>query len=432
MDTIKLTYYKTIFKIASPVILSQASVTCCTLTDLCFLKNFGTIAIAAISIANTVIATFFNFLEGFRTGTSILVSSFVKDKKSPCCILNTAFALAIFLGLVLCLLSPYLSQFTYFCCSDRELFKMGYDYLKLWLMSVPFTLIFYILVGYCRGNHDTILPLYITIEICVLNAIFDYFFISVLGVKGAAIATICSNALGVVTLILFLLDKNQLSFTRKKQCFYPFKPYLKLLINIGFYTGFVNIALIVFVCFINRFGSSALAAHQVAFQVFLLCYLPAIGFLVSASVIIPRLLSRENEALIIPTAYRIIRLSILFSLVTGILIFVFSSQISTYFIKDTSAKTLTIWLIKCMSFIQLVTCWNMTLRGILTGLYETKFITKVGMFSGYVVFIPLMFIASCSGVKACYIAFFIWCLCDALLFGYKFLTLNMEKYINGK
>ena len=39
-----------------------------------------------------------------------------------------------------------------------------------------------------------------------------------------------------------------------------------------------------------------------------------------------------------------------------------------------------------MSFIQLVTCWNMALRGILTGLYETKFITKVGIFSGYVVF----------------------------------------------
>ena len=430
METIKLTQYKTIFKIASPVILSQASVTLCTLTDLCFLKNFGTVAIAAISIANVVIATFFNFLEGFRTGTSVLVSSFVKDRKSPCSILNTSFVLAIFLSMVVCLLSPYLSQFTYFCCSDEALLKMGYDYLKLWLMSVPFTLIFYILVGYCRGNHDTILPLYVTIEICLLNAIFDYFFISAFGVKGAAIATICSNAVCVVTLVLSLFKKNKSSFVINR-CFYPFKTYLKLLVNIGFYTGFVNIALLVFVCFINRFGSSTLAAHQVAFQVFLLCYLPAIGFLVSASVIIPRLLSKESEDLIIPTACKIIRLSLLFALVIGILIFVFSAQISNYFIKDPSAQPLAIWLIKCMSFIQLVTCWNMALRGILTGLYETKFITKVGMFSGYVVFIPLMFIASHGGVKVCYIAFFIWCLCDALLFGYKFLTLNMKKYING-
>ena len=110
METIKLTYYRTIFKIAFPVILSQASVTLCTLTDLCFLKNFGTVAIAAISIANVVIATFFNFLEGFRTGTSVLVSSFAKDKKSSCSILNTSFVLAIFLSIIVCLLSPYLSQ----------------------------------------------------------------------------------------------------------------------------------------------------------------------------------------------------------------------------------------------------------------------------------------------------------------------------------
>ena len=81
-----------------------------------------------------------------------------------------------------------------------------------------------------------------------------------------------------------------------------------------------------------------MAAHQVAFQVFLLCYLPAIGFLVSASVIIPRLLSKESEDLIIPTACKIIRLSLLFALVIGILIFVFSAQISNYFIKDPSAK----------------------------------------------------------------------------------------------
>ena len=68
--------YKQIGKLAFPIIAAQSVVLLNGMIDLAFVGPLGTEAIAAVAVANALCAVVFNFLEGLRLGTTVLVARF--------------------------------------------------------------------------------------------------------------------------------------------------------------------------------------------------------------------------------------------------------------------------------------------------------------------------------------------------------------------
>ena len=68
--------YKQIGKLAFPIIAAQSVVLLNGMIDLAFVGPLGTEAIAAVAVANALCAVIFNFLEGLRLGTTVLVARF--------------------------------------------------------------------------------------------------------------------------------------------------------------------------------------------------------------------------------------------------------------------------------------------------------------------------------------------------------------------
>lgn len=433
----ELISYKKICKIALPVTISQASIILNGMIDLAFLGGFGTDIIAAASICNITSSTIYNFLEGIRTATTIMISkaNAEKAKRNMSSILNVSLVNALIIGIIVALITPFFSKLLYSLLSTEDVAVYGVKYMTIWLSAAPFTLIFYAGVGFFRGLGDTVTPLYITIFNFLVNFIGDIVFVKLgFGANGIAAATLISYIIGsIVTLITLKVKKSTRDYFRLKESIKgKVKEYVALSFQIGFNTGFMNMALMFFVSIMSTQGTEIVAAHQIAFQVFLITYLPAMGFLVSASILVPQLLALQKKKLIGATVFRIVKVSFLFVLIISAIVYTFSNNIAAFFspndlvVVERASEAL-----KIVSVIQLSTSIYMVIRGALTGCKDTKFMMYEGIISGYLIFLILAYIFVCKmnyGIKGGYYAFLIWALSDCIFFISRFLYINKKKF----
>jgi putative MATE family efflux protein len=337
----KIISYKKIGKLAFPIIIAQSVVLINGMIDLAFIGPYGTEAIAAVSIANALCATLFNFLEGFRLGTTVLIAkaSVANDAPKATAVINAGLFLVTVIGVIFIACAPYISDTVYAIAGNEQMKYHGTDYLKIWLWALPLILFSYVLVGLFRGLRDTATPLYGTVVICLLNIFFDYLFVyggigfPRMGVKGAAWGTLLANLIGLVIIICLALKRP---LTRQyiilRQPFFKQLPeYISLAMDVGLNTGFTLLALLVFVCIIKPLGASALAVHQITLQIFNFAYLPAVGFLITASIVVPQLLASQQEYFLFPTVSRICKMSFGVILATSSLLFIFSATVGNFF-----------------------------------------------------------------------------------------------------
>ena len=71
MDTIRS---RNILAFTVPLIVSQSVILLNGIIDLAIVGPLGTPAVAVVSVSAAICTVLFNFLEGFRTGTTVLVS----------------------------------------------------------------------------------------------------------------------------------------------------------------------------------------------------------------------------------------------------------------------------------------------------------------------------------------------------------------------
>ncbi len=424
----KIISYKQIGKLAFPVIVAQSVVLINGMIDLAFIGHYGTEAIAAVSIANAVCATLFNFLEGFRLGTTVLIAkaSAANNAAKATDVINAGLFLLIVIGVIFIAYAPYISDNIYAIVGNEQMKYHGIDYLTVWLWALPVILFSYVITGLFRGVRDTVTPLYSAVVICLLNIFFDYLFVyggldfPRRGVKGAAWGTLLANLTGVV-IIIYLALKKPLTrqYMKLRQPFFKQIPeYISLAVDVGLNTGFTLLALLLFVWIIKPLGASALAVHQITLQVFNFAYLPAVGFLITASIVCPQLLANQQEHLLFLTVNRICKMSFGVILATSSLIFIFSAAVGGFFSPaDTLVAEHAAQTIKLVCLGQLFSSVYMVLRGALTGCGDTRFIVYEGWVSGYLVFLPLAYLFAINlgcGILGGYFGFILWCMTDCI------------------
>lgn len=426
--------YRQIGKLAWPVIAAQSVVLINGMIDLAFIAPYGTEAIAAVAIANALCAVLFNFLEGFRLGTTVLIAEASSGNNMPkaTAIVSSGLFLAAIIGGLFTAFAPLISHWVYRLAGNAAMQYHGTDYLTVWLWVLPFILFSYVLTGLFRGLKDTATPLYATFVVCLLNVLGDYvlvcggFGFPSLGVKGAAWGTLLASLAGFSILMLLAVKKPLTSSClHVKQPFFKQIPeYVALAVDVGLNTGSTLLALLLFVFIVKPLGPAALAVHQITLQVFNLAYLPAVGFLITASIIVPRLLNPLHSGLLVPTVRRIGQMSVGVVLITSGLLVIFSATVSNFFSptdKQVAAQAAQTMRLVCAG--QLFSAIYMVLRGALTGCKDTRFIVYEGWISGYLVFLPLAYFLAIKagyGIYGGYMAFVAWCITDCGALAWRF------------
>lgn len=287
---------KLLLSYSIPAIINMAVVSLYNLTDSIFIGNgVGALAISGLAVTfpiiNGIIA--FNTLVGIGGTTLTSISLGRKQYEKATEVLHNV----VILGFIISLLTGwviYLNLDTvlrFFGASESTL-PYAKEYIEILLRANPITFLFLSLNNLLRGNGFPKKSLESTLLTVGLNLILTPIFIFALnlGIKGASIATVISQVIGLVWVVrLFCLKSNKVHFQRKY-----FKLKLRLateIMKLGTPPFILNLCTAsITIALINRMefygGDFAVGAYGIVSRIYMLFSMVIIGLSIGMQPII--------------------------------------------------------------------------------------------------------------------------------------------------
>lgn len=278
---------KLLFQYSIPAIINMAVVSLYNLTDSIFIGNgVGALAISGLAVTfpiiNGIIA--FNTLVGIGGTTLTSISLGRKQYEKATEVLHNV----VILGFIISLLTGWIiylnldTVLRFFGASESTL-PFAKEYIEILLRANPITFLFLSLNNLLRGNGFPKKSLESTLLTIGLNLILTPILIFVLnlGIKGASIATVISQVIGLVWVVrLFCLKSDKVHFQRKY-----FKLKLRLateIMKLGMPSFILNLCTAsITIALINRIGfyggDFAVGAYGIVSRIYMLFSMVIIG-----------------------------------------------------------------------------------------------------------------------------------------------------------
>ncbi len=181
-------------------------------------------AVGAIGTTGSFINLVVNVFIGFATGANVVVARHLgaHENERTSRTVHTALTISVLFGLLatgigLVISRPVLSIMG----AEGKLLDLATLYTKLYFAGAPFLALTNYLIAIFRAKGDTKTPLYILASAGLINVALNLFFVLVVGlsVEGVALATVISNVVSAVLLLVKLAkDEGPCRFSFKKLC----------------------------------------------------------------------------------------------------------------------------------------------------------------------------------------------------------------------
>ncbi|WP_434311050.1 MATE family efflux transporter [Hominifimenecus sp. rT4P-3] len=228
----------------------------------------GKEALAAVGATSQPIQLLVGFFVGLSSGATVIISQFygAKNQQDTGKAIHTAVALSLiggllFMGIGLGFSGPLLRAMkTPADCYDSALL-----YIRIYFLGMIPTFLYNMGTGILRALGDSKSPMYILIACCIVNILLDLLFVPVLemGIFGAALATVLSQLISAVLVMVEMVRKKSLfSFRFRDLSLTP--RLLKRILMIGFPAGLqsatYSISNLIVQSSVNSFGTDMVAA----------------------------------------------------------------------------------------------------------------------------------------------------------------------------
>ena len=232
----------------------------------------GNAALAAVGVNGPVINVMIMLFVGVSVGANVCLANFIGagDQKKANLTVHTAIAISLIFGVILAVAGNLLAvPLLRLLNTQEDIIALAALYLRIYFGGMPFIMLYNFENAIFRSKGNTRLPLLILIIAGVVNVGLNLFFVAVCGmnVEGVAIATVISNAISAVVLLISLMKDDEFtrfSFRRLKINV----PVLKRIIRIGLPAGIQSTVFSLSNMFVmsamNSLGSDAVAANTVS------------------------------------------------------------------------------------------------------------------------------------------------------------------------
>ena len=211
MDMTSGNFFKKILLFTIPLFLTAALQLFYNAADLIICGLFGSgNATGAISSTNSISGFLVQFSVGISLGANAVMAKCygANEKEKAQRVVYSSMVISVVLGLIIAVIGFIFSDDVLNLLNTREeLIDLSTVYLRIFFLSVPFSLIFNFGSSIFRAVGDSTRPfIFLTISgiiNIILNAIFVIFF--KLDVAGVAIATVISQAISALLIVISLL-----------------------------------------------------------------------------------------------------------------------------------------------------------------------------------------------------------------------------------
>lgn len=335
-----------IVSLSIPSILAQISATVMFFIDASMVGHLGSRATAAIGLVETTTWLLGGLASAANMGFSVQVAHFIgaNDFKAARRVLRQSLVCCFLWSLMLSLASIAVHSYLPYWLGGSE--EIAHD-ASLYFMIIGVCGIFFQMEGLagsmlkCSGNMK--IPSALNIMMCVLDVVFNYFFIYVLnmGVMGAALGTGVAELITALLMLYFLLWRSKMLHLLNRdeeddandRSFRPTSDIVHTAFKIGAPMGFQHMlmggAQVVSTIIVAPLGTIAIAANSLAITVESLCYMPGYGIAEAATTLVGQSIGAGQRLLTKSFAYMSVALGIGVMTLMGILMWVFAPEMMT-------------------------------------------------------------------------------------------------------
>lgn len=207
-----------VFKLTIPAVIAQLITFLYNIVDRIFvakIADYGMDALAALGIVLpiTLIITAFAHLIGLGGSPRASFKLGEGDSEEANKVFNTSFVMLTIIGVIISLVTYFLAEpiVILFGCPDTAV-KLATEYLQIYSIGTIFVLLAQGLNPFITAQGFSFIAMFSVLIGAIINIALDPLFIFVfrMGVKGASLATILSQFISFVWILIFFYTKNSI------------------------------------------------------------------------------------------------------------------------------------------------------------------------------------------------------------------------------
>ncbi len=230
-------------------------------------KFAGNEALAAVGSTGSLVNLIINLFVGMSMGSGVMAARYLGagDKKRVHQCVHTAMSISLISGVIMMLIGFFFAKtFLQLMNSPENVIELSTLYLKIYFLGSPASLVYNFGASILRASGDTKRPLYILLLSGMVNVILNVILVVPfkMSVSGVAIATIVSQYISAVMIVVYLIKSEsdiKLSVKALKIYKHELKRILRLGIPAGLQNALFSISNVIIQSAVNNFGDIAMA-----------------------------------------------------------------------------------------------------------------------------------------------------------------------------
>ena len=338
--------YGDMLRIAWPATVEGVLMSVIGSIDTMMVGTLGKEAIAAVGVTTQPRMILLIFAQALCVGTTALIArrKGEGDRAAANSVMQQSMMIMAMLAIIVSLLGFFFARpFMNFAGANDDTRELAVSYFKV--ISCGFILNYFslCLCASMRAIGQTRITMVSNMLANIVNVILNYCLIGghfgfpALGVRGAAIATVCGTAVGCVAVFIFAMNPNgYLRFRFRLQRFD--KRTISGLIKVGSSSMaesvFLRLGFLINAKLIAGIGTAEMAAYQVVQQVTALSFTLGDGLATSGATLVGQALGAKDADRARANVTAVRKLSIVASLMLMLLILIFCRQLPKLFTDD--------------------------------------------------------------------------------------------------
>lgn len=391
-----------IWRLALPAFGALTAEPLYVLVDTAIVGRLGTRQLAGVAVAASVLVAgfaIFNFLA-YSTTAAVARRIGAGDRRGAAALGVDGAWLAVALGVGLMVAGLAASSWIVDAMGASErISPFALEYLRISLVGAPFMLLALAGTGYLRGVQDTRSTLVIAVAANLVNVGVEVLFVYGFdwGVAGSAWSTVIAQIAAASAYVWIIVR----SVRREGATLRPTREGVRQTAVVGGPLIVRTASLLaVFLAVTNlaaRSSDDAVAAHQIAFQVFLFLALALDALAIAGQAVIGKHLGAIDAARAREVARRMIEWGIFVGVVFGVVLVAGRSLLVPVFTDDAGVRDLAVQLLLIVAVLQPLNAVVFVLDGVLIGAGDQRFLAVAMVAATFGAFAPAAIGISLAG-----------------------------------
>ena len=349
-----------VLMLSIPSILEQIVVTAMEYIDAAMVGHIGAEATAAIGIVSSSTWLLHGILVGLYNAFSIQIAQYLgADRQQDARgVLRQAMLFNLAAGLAAAAFGIGISgHLPGWLGADVSLQANASAYFAIWSAALPFTMAMGMYTSMLRASGDALTPGLISVLVCVLDAIFNFFLINPtrtlwgitvwgagLGVPGAALGTALATVVGGLLALCILLFREGPLCIRKPGSWKITRACIRNLGKVGVPLAAERAALssaqVLQVRIVSQLGTVAIAANSLGVSAEGLCYMAGYGIQGAAIALIGQAVGAHRKDMAKRFAWLCTLMGMGIMTLTGAGLWIFAPTLMSLFTTDAAVIAL--------------------------------------------------------------------------------------------